>query len=102
MPCLTLPTHLAERVGQPERNQQADEDLEGVREPVGILERMRGVGVEESSAVGAEILDGLHRGDRTLRDRLEAVGERVHDRVPAEVLDCPVGDEHQRDHRADR
>ena len=37
---------------------------------------MRGVGVEKAAAVGAEMLDGLERGDRSQRDRLLCALER--------------------------
>ena len=48
-----------------------------------ILERMSAVGVEEAAAVGAEFLDDLLRGHRTLRDGLR--GDRVHHRLAVGV-----------------
>ena len=48
--------HFSEGVGQRRRNHQHQPHLEQVGERRGILERMRGVGVEESAAVGAQFL----------------------------------------------
>ncbi len=57
-----------------------------LRPDVGVLVRMRRVGVEEAAAVGAELLDGELTGDRTLRDRLLGAFERRRIDVLAEVL----------------
>ena len=62
--------HPAERVAQRRRDEQDREHLEEVRERRRVLERMRGVGVEEAAAVGAELLDRHLRGDRAHRQRL--------------------------------
>ena len=69
--------HLAERVAERRRDQQDREHLEKVRERRRVLERMRGVRVEEPAAVRAELLDrDLARGrterHRLLRDDLRA------------------------------
>jgi len=40
------------------------------RDRRGVLEGVRRVRVEEAAAVGAQLLDGLLRGDGTERDRL--------------------------------
>ena len=54
---------------QRRRDDQHQQHLEQVREAVGVLERVRGVDVEEAAAVGAELLDHLLGGDRAHRDR---------------------------------
>ena len=88
---------------------------------------MRAVGVEEAAAVGAELLDDLLRGHRSLRDRLR--GDRIHHRLAAgvnrrlaigadvldllrlhqlyrvvgpQVLHHALRDQHQRAHNAER
>ena len=62
--------HAAERVAERRRDQQDREHLEEVRERRRVLERMRGVHVEEAAAVRAELLDrDLARG-RPERQRL--------------------------------
>ena len=76
---------------------------------------MRGVGVEEAAAVGAEHLDGFLRGDRTLGDGLGgdglgfAVGagdglgfDEFGGVVGAEVLDDTLGDEREGEDEGDR
>ena len=52
-----------------------------VRERRRVLERMRGVGVEEAAAVRSEHLDRLLRGDGTLRDCLRRALDRPGDCV---------------------
>ena len=90
-------------VGERERDHQEDEDLEQVREPVRVLERMRGVGVVGAAAVLAELLDRLLARDRAAGDRLRRrparvvrVGEAV------EVLDDALAREHDRDDDRER
>ena len=62
--------HAPEGVAERRRDQQDREHLEEVRERRRVLERVRGVHVEEPASVGAELLDGdLARG-RPERDRL--------------------------------
>ncbi len=53
----------AEGVGEPRRDEQDRQQFHEVRERRRVLERMRGVGVEEAAAVGAQLLDG-HLGCR--------------------------------------
>ena len=67
---LRVPDHLAEGVGQPGRDQEDQDHLQEVGEGGRVLERVGGVGIEESAAVGPELLDGLLRSNRSLRDRL--------------------------------
>ena len=69
--------HAPEGGGERGRDQQDQQQLEEVRERRRVLERHRRVDVEEAAAVGAELLDGLLRGDRAERERLGAAGERV-------------------------
>ena len=54
-----------------------------IRKRSWIFERVRAVGVEETAAVGAELLDDFLRSDRALRDGL--VGHGVHDRLALRV-----------------
>ena len=51
-----------------------------------VLERVRGVGVEEAAAVGAEHLDGLLRGDRAHGQRLRRGPGVFHHRLALGVL----------------
>ena len=67
---------LAEGARQRERDQQQQHDLEQVREGVGVLERVRGVGVVGAAAVGAELLDRLLAGHRPAREVLGGTGDR--------------------------
>ena len=62
--------HLAEGVGERERDRQEQEDREPVGQRRRVLERRRRVLVEEPAAVVAELLDRLHEADRTSGDRL--------------------------------
>ncbi len=79
--------HLAEHIGQPGRDHEDHKHLQKVGERRGIFERMRGVGVEESAAVGAQHLDGFLRGHRPLRDHLLRAFQRRDCRVGMQVLD---------------
>jgi len=59
-----------------------------------ILERMRGVGVEEAAAVGAEFLDGFLAGHRPTGDWSAAHRQGVDDLVvQVEVLDRAARDQ---------
>ena len=66
--------HAAEVIGERARDREDREHLEKVGERRGILERMRGVGVDVAAAVRAEHLDRDLRGHRTLDDRLGVDG----------------------------
>ena len=68
--------HHAERVGEGGGNEEDEDDLKERGERSRVLERMRRVGVEETAAVRAELLDGFLRRDRTLRDHLRRAFER--------------------------
>ena len=67
-----------------------------------ILERMGGVGVEESAAVGAQHLDGFLRRHRALRDGLLRPFERGRHRVRVQILDHALRAENQRRDDRDR
>ena len=62
--------HAAEVIGQPAADGEDREHLDEVRERRGIFERMRGVGVRVTAAVGAEHFDRDLRGHRALHDGL--------------------------------
>ena len=78
--------HAAEGENGGDRDQQQGPDLQHVGPGVGVLERMRRIGVEEAAAVGAELLDDLlarHRPDGNgllrpfQRGRVDGAGERL-------------------------
>ena len=89
--------HAAEDVGQRGADREDQHDLDQVGERRRVLEGMRGVGVEEAAAIGAEHLDGLLGGDRALGDRLLGAFERGRLDIGAEVLRHALPDEEQRD-----
>ena len=62
--------HLAEGVRQGRADREDREHLEQIRQRRRILVRMRRVGVDETAAVGAELLDDFLRRDRSLGDHL--------------------------------
>src|SRR5205823_2652001 len=62
--------HLSEGVGQSARDQKDQEHRQQVAERGRILKRMRRVGIEEASPVGAELFDGFLRSYRSLSDDL--------------------------------
>ncbi len=87
---------------EPHGDQQDEQHLEEVREPGRVLERHRGVRVEEAAAVRAELLDDLLGGDRTERDLLADARRRGHRRVVPERLDHALRGEHDRADDRDR
>ena len=93
---------LAEGAGERERDHEQQEDLDQVGERARVLERMRGVGVEESAAVGPELLDALLRRDRASGDRLGLARDRGHGLERVEVLDHALRHEHEREDERDR
>ena len=110
--------HPAVDGGQRRRDREDQQQLDEVREPGRVLERMRGVDVEEAAAVGAELLDDLLRGDRAGaqrlddalrdedqadddRDRQQHVDERL-DEVAVEVADRPARARGERPDEGDR
>ena len=79
--------HAAERVAERRRDQQDREHLEEIRQRRRVLERMRGVHVEEAAAVRAELLDrDLARG-RAERHRLLGDELRLGDRLARRIDD---------------
>ncbi len=88
--------HQAVGVGQGEGDDEQQEDLEQVGPRVGVLERVGGVGVEEAAAVGAQLLDGLLRGDRAALHDLVAARDGGDRRRLGEVLDHPTDEQHDR------
>jgi hypothetical protein len=63
---------------------------------------MRSVGVEETSAIGPELLDDLLRRHGPLGDRLRRTLDGLGDGVRREVLNRPLRDEHERANDGDR
>ena len=76
--------------------------LHEVRQRRRVLERMRGIGVEEAAAVGAEHLDRDLRGDRADRDGLLGAFQRRRLDIGAERLRHALPDQEQRVDDADR
>ena len=102
-PLAAVAGHAAVGEDERRRDHEHEQHLEEVGELSRVLERVRGVRVEEPAAVGAEQLDRLLRGDRPHPDRLRQPGDRVDGEVVGEVRDHPLGDEHERrDHRQRR
>ncbi len=77
-------------------------DLDEVGPGVRVLERMRGIGVEEAAAVGAELLDDLLAGDRPDRNGLLRPFERHRFDRAGEGLRHAESDEHQSADERDR
>ena len=102
-PALALAAdHAAEHVGECRADREDRPHLEQVGQRARVLERMRRVGVEEAAAVGAELLDGVLRGDRPLRDDLLGAFQRRRLGVGVEVLRHAADDQHQRDDDRER
>jgi hypothetical protein len=79
--------HATECVAQSPTNQQNREHLEEVRQRCRILERMRGIDVEESAAVRAELLDRDLRRRRSDGDHLLLLRRLLGDWIAFLVLD---------------
>ena len=95
-PALALvPHHAAEHVGERSRDPDQQKHLNEVRERGRVFVGMGGVGVEEPAAVGAENLDHLLRGDRSLGDRLLGAFQRRRIDIGAEVLRQALPDEEE-------
>ena len=62
--------HLPKVIAQRRRDQQDGQHFQEVGQRRRVLQRMRGVDVEEAAAVGAELLDGDLRGGRADGDGL--------------------------------
>ena len=76
--------------------------LHEIRQRRRIFEGMRGVGVEEAAAIGAEHLDGDLRGDRADGDRLLGAFERRRIDIGPKRLRDALPDQEQRVDDADR
>ena len=88
---LLVPDHAAQVIGQPGGNQEDGEHLEEVRQRRRVFKGMRGVGVGEAAAVGAQHLDGHLGGHGPLGDRLGLDLDVFHHRVALGVLDRVAG-----------
>ena len=75
-PCFCEPVMRPSVYVRPAGIGEDQQKLQEIRERRGIFKRVRAVGVEESSSVCAEFLDGFLRGDRPLRDHLVGDGLR--------------------------
>ena len=69
--------HAPQRIGQAAANGKDREYLNEIRKRGRILKRMCTVCVEETAAIGAELLNDFLRSHRTLRDVLRR--HRVHE-----------------------
>src|SRR5215472_2320216 len=64
------PRHPTERVSETRRNRKNQDHFEEVRKGSWVLERVRAVGIKESTPVCTEFLDYLLRRHWALRDHL--------------------------------
>ncbi len=88
--------HFPEGINQPGRYQEDEQGLKKIGKRRRILERMRGIGVKEPSAICAQLLDrNLGRG-RTLRDGLSFALDGRCRRIPMKVLHHALRAEEQR------
>ena len=94
--------HAAEHVGQRRAEREDRDDLHVVRQRGRVFERMRGIGVEEAAAIGAEHLDRDLRGHRPDRDGLLGAFQRRCIDIGAERLRNALPDQEQRVGHADR
>ena len=94
--------HAAEHVGQRRADREDREHLHEIRQRGRVLEGMRGIGVEEAAAIGAEHLDRDLRGDRADRDGLLGAFQRRGLDIGAQRLRHALPDQEQRVDDADR
>ena len=95
--------HFSEGVGERDRDREQQIDRQEVREAGRVFEGCRRVGVEESSAVGAKLLDGFHETDRSSRKCLaHVVQDVVEARRAGERLDRPFSHEDDAKDKGDR
>ena len=83
--------HLAERDAQAARNQEDRQHFQEIGKRRGILVRMRGVGAEETAAVGTQHLDRDLRGGRTHRQGFGRELRGFGDRIASCVFDGIAG-----------
>jgi hypothetical protein len=92
--------HQPVAVRQRRRDGQQQHDLDQVGHPVGVLERVRRVGVEEPTAIGAEFLDGLLGRHQPALQHLAAAVDGGDRGRRVQVLDDAAGHQHDRgEHR---
>ena len=94
--------HTAERVGERHADQEDQQHLENPGQGCRVLERMRGVGIEETAAVTAEQLDHLLRSDRPARQNLIGAFQRRRTHIRAKRLRHALPHQEQPGDHADR
>jgi hypothetical protein len=94
--------HLAEAEHDRTRQHDHQQRLHQVGDGGCILKRMRGVGIEEAAAIGAQMLDGLKRGYRPECDRLVSSLHRMRGDDGGEGLRLTLLDHQQREHERSR
>src|SRR5262245_39930885 len=82
--------HPAERIGQSRRNQKDQEHRQQVTQWSGVFVRMSGIGIEETAAVCAELLNRLLRGHRSLCDGLLCALNGSHLGIRIQVLNSAL------------
>ena len=97
-----LADHPAEHIGERGADRENQHDLNEIRERVGILIRMRRIGVEEAAAVGAHHFDDFLAGHLPLGDQLLAPFERRCFGIGVQVLRHTLPDKKETDHNRDR
>ena len=88
--------HAAEQVDERRRDHEDRDQRPEVRPRRRVLERMRGVRIEESAPVRTDLLDDLLAGHRAHRKRLLGPFERGDVQIRLEVLDHTLLHEQQR------
>ena len=81
---------------RPAGNHEDAQDLQKIGEGRRVFERMRGVRIEETAAIGAEHLDGFLRGHRALGDGLGGAFERGDLGIRTEILNHALRYEDER------
>ena len=94
--------HAAEHVGERGTEREDRDHLHEIRQRGRILERVRGVGIEEAAAIGAQHLDRDLGSDRADRDGLLGALQRRRVDVVAQGLRDALPDQEQRVDHADR
>ena len=74
-PCRISPTILPKAKHRAGGDQEDRDHLEEIGQRGRVFIRMRGIGVEEAAAIGAQHLDRFLRGDRAHGDRLRLGGQ---------------------------
>ena len=71
------PHHLAEGVGEGERDGQGEPDVEQVGQPCWVLQGVGQIDVEEPAAVGSQLHYGAHKSGRATGDGLSDAVQSV-------------------------